>query len=221
MWKVPLDANDGDTALLIKRYTYPVPNGGMLVPAGYRVAVAFTFKSGDTWTPNVDFFDDLNNFRGIFSQNTVGGQMPYFYYSAKDRNGSALMFSTDTSWYLPSVVIEAVNQPTFSYEFLSAGIHARDTAIIDNVNDIAKAINVKAYPNPAKGSVSIDYQLETANAVTISITNTVGQVLKVKTLDKAVSGRTSFDVSDLASGVYFYTIEADGRRVTHRLAVTN
>jgi hypothetical protein len=33
------------------------------------------------------------------------------------------------------------------------------------------------------------------------------------------SGKATFDVSQLANGIYFYTIEANGQRLTKRVAI--
>jgi len=219
-WKVPLTAAMGDTGLNVQQYTFAVPNGGYNVPAGSRVAVSYTFKSGDTWTPNVDTFSSMNNFRAIFGEATPGSQMPYYYYSAGDRNGSALMFSTDTSWYLPSVVIEAVNTVDFRYEFLYAGIYAScPTCYLTSVGDVTNDITaVNAYPNPANTSVDVSFSLKNGGSANVNLMNTVGQVLKSV---KTNNGRATFSTSDLASGIYFYTVEANGQKITNRVVVSH
>lgn len=219
-WKVPLTASMGNDTLNIQQFSFEVPNGGYNVPAGRKVAVSYTFKSGDTWTPNVDTFSNLNNFRAIFGEATPNSQMPYYYYSAGDRNGSSLMFSTDTSWYLPSVVIEAVNTTAFSYEFLYAGIHAScPTCYLTSVGDVTNNITaVNAYPNPANTSVEVSFSVKNNESATVNLMNTVGQVLKSV---KTNNGKATFSTSNLASGIYFYTVEANGQKITNRVVVSH
>lgn len=82
------------------------------------------------------------------------------------------------------------------------------TGIADNsINGITFS---NAYPNPATNTVNFDYKLSSNSNATISIVNLLGSVVKRSDLNPA-SNKISIDVSDLPQGVYFYSIDIDGK----------
>jgi hypothetical protein len=76
-------------------------------------------------------------------------------------------------------------------------------------------------PNPFRGSTTIDYELPTAGPMTLRVYDVLGQA--VATLHDgpgaAGPGSIAFKAGDLASGVYFYRLEAAGRSETKKLIV--
>ena len=67
----------------------------------------------------------------------------------------------------------------------------------DGINDIKQA-EIKVYPSPAEKYIYVDF--DSRNGSDIIITNILGQVVK----DISFEGtRTSIDVADLKSGIYF------------------
>jgi hypothetical protein len=77
------------------------------------------------------------------------------------------------------------------------------------------------FPNPFKGITSIPVKLNVSTDVTINIVNLVGQNVYSNKYTKATSGVNNFqvDLSNLNSGVYFYTVEAEGYKITKRMMV--
>jgi len=75
------------------------------------------------------------------------------------------------------------------------------------------------YPNPFNPSTIIKYDLPSASNVKIELFNLLGQ--KITTLQNVykLAGRysVSFNAIDLSSGIYFYTIEADGFKKEKRM----
>ncbi len=90
------------------------------------------------------------------------------------------------------------------------------TSIVSN----AVATKMRAYPNPASENVTIEYAYAGQSSnVKLVIKNLVGNTLYTKVLD-ANGNRVKVDVSEYSSGIYFYSIEADGRPlVTKKLLV--
>lgn len=72
------------------------------------------------------------------------------------------------------------------------------------------------YPNPAKEKTFIEVQFNSPHA-TLSISNVLGKRVEVKQL--TIPGTLSLDVTDYPEGVYFYTLEADGGKVTKKMTV--
>lgn len=67
------------------------------------------------------------------------------------------------------------------------------------------------YPNPFNPTTTINYSLPKASFVTIKVYASTGQLVKTLLSEQIPSGRHSveFNGSDLASGMYFYSITAD------------
>ncbi len=66
------------------------------------------------------------------------------------------------------------------------------------------------YPNPFNPTTQIKYQLERQSKVLLSIYNTLGQKVRTVVNQRQAAGvhTISFDASDLASGIYFYRLQA-------------
>lgn len=71
------------------------------------------------------------------------------------------------------------------------------------------------YPNPASDKTFIEVQFNSAEA-TLTIYNVVGELIDRQTI---VDKRIVLDVSNYTEGVYLYTLEADGQKITKRLTV--
>lgn len=75
--------------------------------------------------------------------------------------------------------------------------------------------NLSAYPNPATSNVSVSYDLSgfRAGSARLVITNLVGSKVAIHPIS-GTSGKVNVDLSTLDSGIYFYSIEADGKIVS-------
>ena len=89
-----------------------------------------------------------------------------------------------------------------------------------NIVNMAVATKMRAYPNPASENVTIEYAYTgNSNNVKLVIKNLLGATLLTKSLD-ANGNRVKVDLSEYNAGIYFYSIEADGRPlVTKKLLV--
>ena len=67
-----------------------------------------------------------------------------------------------------------------------------------------------AFPNPANNSTTISYSLPVSSSGSIIIRNLLGVVVKEVEL-QAGSGKVSVSTSDLPEGVYFYSLNMDGK----------
>jgi hypothetical protein len=76
-----------------------------------------------------------------------------------------------------------------------------------------------AYPNPASGSVGFDVDLPSGSTGKIIIRNVVGNVVRELQTGNS-QGKVQVDVSDLADGIYFYSLLVDGKtQATKKLVV--
>lgn len=93
-----------------------------------------------------------------------------------------------------------------------AGTAVEEVAAIEN--------SLRAYPNPASENVNIDYSYS-GNAVDLSLVvkNLMGAVV-TRIPVSCNSNHVSLNLSDFTSGIYFYSLEADGKAVmTKKLLV--
>ncbi|MCQ2265759.1 MAG: T9SS type A sorting domain-containing protein [Bacteroidales bacterium] len=89
-----------------------------------------------------------------------------------------------------------------------------------SIQNVVANSSLRAYPNPASGNVNIDYSYSgNASSLNLVVKNLMGSVLSTKSLD--VNGnKVMLDVSEYSSGIYFYSLEADGKPVvTKKLLV--
>lgn len=76
------------------------------------------------------------------------------------------------------------------------------------------------YPNPFNPSTTIRYELPAAAHVTLRVYNVLGQLVETIVDSERVAGAHSvtWDATPgVASGIYFYTLEADGHRTTRSM----
>lgn len=75
------------------------------------------------------------------------------------------------------------------------------------------------YPNPAKQLTRFDVNLDKPADVSVTLTNLVGQVVNQGNSKRMNSGNNlvTLDVSGLNGGVYFYSVNVDGQKVTRKL----
>ncbi|HQO10589.1 MAG TPA: C25 family cysteine peptidase [Clostridiales bacterium] len=77
----------------------------------------------------------------------------------------------------------------------------------------------KNYPNPFNPSTLIRFSIPVDDIVRLSVYNSNGQLLKDLFSGKALKGihEVNFRADDLNSGIYFYTLEASGRKLTSKM----
>jgi hypothetical protein len=225
-WKIPLTNLDGDTAdagglVSVQAFAFEVPGGGITIPAGNNFCISLAFKSGDTWVANVDSVNMFHRFLPMLGEAAPNARMPYYWYDYGDQNMSDLMFTTDPTFYAPTILVEATNTIGFSQEFLDCGAHITQAV---GVNDFASVAKASAYPNPANNVVTVPVTLKVNGTVNVTLTNTIGAVVAAQNLGTVQAGQTgkaSFNTASLASGVYFYTVEVNGQRMTNRVAIAH
>jgi len=88
---------------------------------------------------------------------------------------------------------------------------------------VPKAVTkVQAFPVPATDRVNVAFLLSTtANEVTVTLTNLVGQTVATQKLSNVTEGTVNFNTSALSDGMYFYTVNADGAVNTGRIVVAH
>jgi hypothetical protein len=94
----------------------------------------------------------------------------------------------------------------------------------DAVATIAGVTIGNAYPNPANNTLNVPVSVTKGAGINVSLSNMMGQVLETQTLGNMAAGQSKtavFNTSALAAGVYLYTVESNGERVTNRVVVAH
>ena len=129
----------------------------------------------------------------VLAKETAYFNVDYFPNEVKD----------DVAWVTCTFSVEGYDDFVIHVKFGDASPSVKESFITKN----------NAYPNPAISFVNIDYALNKSyKNARISICNILGMNVYEQSLT-AQEGTATVDVSDFAQGVYFYTIQVDGKSV--------
>jgi hypothetical protein len=122
------------------------------------------------------------------------------------------------NWNAPIVyltwAIEAIQSPEGKPDL--SGVRGKRIEALETVS------LARNYPNPFNASTTIRFVLNRTAAVTLAVYDVEGRRVSTLSAGKrygAGSHEIRFDAASLPSGIYFYRIEADGRRLTGRMAL--
>ena len=110
-------------------------------------------------------------------------------------------------------------QNTNTKEVYQAGIATQMTLSTPELeNDNA----VKLYPNPSAGDMQVEFNLTQGSDVTIEVTNSLGQVVKVEEIGFVNTGSQvkDMDLSGYTDGIYFVTVKTANASVTKSLVLS-
>jgi len=137
-------------------------------------------------------------------------------FSAKAWNG----YKTVTAHFVNYKVVDG----NATFDLVFKGL-LPTSAILNGTPNLADA-NAKMlhnYPNPAKGTTTIEFSTTSASDVKLKLYTMDGRLIRVLVDRNMLSGdhAVEFSVSSLTNGVYFYILEADGKSVTAKMVVAN
>jgi hypothetical protein len=75
------------------------------------------------------------------------------------------------------------------------------------------------YPNPFNAQTSIRFSLAWDTPVTLTIYDSIGKIVKRISYQSMLSGQhyIVFDAHELASGIYFYSLDTDQAHLTRQM----
>uniref|UniRef100_A0A832G7L6 T9SS type A sorting domain-containing protein n=1 Tax=Ignavibacterium album TaxID=591197 RepID=A0A832G7L6_9BACT len=95
------------------------------------------------------------------------------------------------------------------------------TSSVDQISDLVPAAYQleQNYPNPFNPTTTIRYSLPKEGLVTLKVYNILGQEVVTLVQQEQTAGtyEVKFAGSNLASGMYFYTLEANGVSLTRKM----
>jgi hypothetical protein len=233
-FKVPLTASMRNSLPIlvdsIREFNFALPTP-LLVPAGNGVNISYTFISGDSWKLNDDTITNHHHFLPLFAypKDTVDKSLALRqknYFFAGDKNMSSILTSQSSLGYQATLILGAmsdsskwfnqylVNHVALSCSFCSVGVEA--------INEKEFAPLIDAYPVPTNETLHISIKLAKKSNVTVTILNILGQTLASQIINSLELGQektVSFNTSELASGVYIYSVELNGQKFSKSFAV--
>ncbi len=151
----------------------------------------------------------------FFSTLCYGEISGYVKDYRRDPVSGATITLTDES--NPSNVYSSITDADGSYE-----ITGLETIIDENDLSKSQAFELyQNYPNPFNPSTIIGYSLPKDGHITITIFNISGQVVCVLKNELQTSGNYSiiWNATGVPSGLYFYTLKADGFIETRKMSL--
>ncbi len=242
VYKIPLGPSAVNDTNSLGWFDKTLAVGPMSVPAGNFAGATVTFRSGD---PSYTTFDTVfrgtgggtapggfykhGMFRPYVLFNESGGTTQYPVYTKGDWNEGVFKIQPVNGWdslYLPMYTfVSGTSASTLQYPGYALHVTCPACVLTGdpslNVANVAKVTNVNAYPNPAANELNVPFTLSQSAAVTVSLTNVVGQVVATQNLGNVTNGKAVFNTSNLPSGVYVYTLEANGARTTGHVAIAH
>jgi len=83
------------------------------------------------------------------------------------------------------------------------------------INETSFDESIFIFPNPASEHITVNFKLaNNSDIITLFITDATGRILRTKNIDDLKTGSVSFDIKDLASGIYFIRLSSDTRNTT-------
>lgn len=220
--KIPLTAATAvDTTANGWNYIMAGPTTPIIIDGGEVVAFTYQFVAGYTYA-QTDTLNENNYF--TMTSYEEQGDDTYPTYAPGDYNSSQIMgsgskFDPSDSWYGMYIPEWAYTQP-YSFENHIVDVKLSSHVSVENntINGLSVSQN---HPNPFSGSTTINYNLDKAANVNVTIYNVAGaQVMTIaKGLQTAGNHQIQIDGSNLPAGVYYYTFTADNNTATKKMIV--
>lgn len=128
------------------------------------------------------------------------------------------------NWYVSDQLFSPAASPDLGTGGLNLDI-AMWPVLCDatGVNEFFNGMKLTTYPNPAADKATIEYTLEKdSKDVALTVFDQTGRKVLEKKYDNQSAGtyKEKVETINLASGVYFYQLKANGHMFTKKLAVT-
>ncbi len=154
-------------------------------------------------------FTDLSNFQPTSWQWSFPGGTPS---TSTQQNPTGIVYASPGTYAVRLVTTNALGTDT-----LTRANYINVSGPTGISKDLAELNKLNVYPNPATDKVNIQYGFEGKKSVTITLVNTLGQVMLRKTATAASQLNTELDVQNVSAGVYFLRIADGNATVTRKL----
>lgn len=161
---------------------------------------------------------DVNSSTEFFNENVTAGTSidgaAYYHYMAEE------IFEDGGEWNVPLSIIDISNGDP-----LMPVYHKYLTGVTTSIEDVTADNSVSSVsqnrPNPFNGTSQFDITLDESANITVNVLNMMGQVVSSTAYGELNAGvhTMTINANNLSSGIYFYSVIADGHIVTKKMIV--
>lgn len=95
-------------------------------------------------------------------------------------------------------------------------------AKFSNIKNTNNAFKILTYPNPANSQITIEYNIDESDVISIQLLNSVGQIVKI--VDSKISREAGnyvnkVDINNLGSGMYYGVIKGESSQQTFKVVI--
>ncbi len=188
--------------------TFAIPDGESVVnlnfflPQGNGYGIRITSNNPQLWRDKdltVDspfaFPYDVGGMVSIYNTNVSGADSDNYYYFFYD-------------W--------TVSTPTWT---CTSG-RTEVQAIVTGINELTNIHNLNVYPNPASDVINVSMTALINSKLTVSLTDQTGRVVQTSQWNASNgTNNFTFDVNNVATGIYQLSISAEGKSSTRRIVI--
>lgn len=190
-------------------------------------AVEYSIDSAKTWNSFGAYGDQVGWYNAIYIAAFGNGLNPGYTGVSGAWVNSTHLFQA-----------QATGTVMFRFRFASDETNTADGWAIDDfcfkqigqvpcVTGIGEVLSTDFYmfqnvPNPANGVTSITFNLPKSGKTMLTLTDVLGKTVAVLVNDVVTDGKHTVELNsnDFAPGVYYYTLDFDGKKVVRKMVVT-
>ncbi len=176
---------------------------GEFVPDSDFVDLAGTFNDWTGSTPMLD--EDRDGIYSITVESLEIGAPIEFKYRI------------NANWDTSEFPLGGPNR-TYTVRYWNILDHVYNDGETVGIEELGLELRTSIYPNPSSGYFVVELSSDRAEDIMITVTDIHGSTLYTKTLAGAFSHRENINL-DVASGVYFITLQSDNGRQTQKLLI--
>lgn len=151
---------------------------------------------------------------GPYWHNAFYGTASQYVFSETQNTFACELPFVFTEYTVPGDPLSEMN-----FYYIDGYIYDEPVGYNENPNPIHFSV-AQNFPNPAANNTSVLITTEIAGVINLKITNNLGKTVHYKSVKNSALAHTfNLDVSNLNSGIYFYTVEIGTRSVTKKMIV--
>lgn len=229
LWSQVDDRWYGNSSLVVDDIIYVIYNAGG-IPDGIRYTT--DFQNWDVMpipagaSTSIRF---MEYYKGAFFMGHVNEAILY----SLDQGTTWIEYREDFPVFEPVPGLEIYSTPmnlVFDGDEMFCGIFspieglggvykAPIPAEVLSVNEVPSSLSLAVYPNPAKDFINLQFPHGEEVQGSLMITDVLGRVQSRKTLGDMESNTISVSTETWASGIYLYSIVAEGSKITGKFIV--
>ena len=163
------------------------------------------------------FYTDVDNVTALslYWFSAFYGSMSQYVFAEENGN----MWDCEIPFVFTEYTVPGDPASEMNFYYIDGYTMSMPVGIQDNVN-IANFSVSQNTPNPAVNSTNILVTTESAGVLNLRVSNILGQVVHQESVNNSALAHTfSVNVSNLDSGIYFYTIELGNKSITKKMLV--